>query len=141
MEQSPQHASPPSWRGGGERATFCPNVSGIYADPSCVILAVHVHVRSRRNTLGGVYFRIKSPGEIAVGDTLLLVDRPHPEWPLHRVGSLLYGNATILPQGGLRETKGEACVCLHTPATCCKVLRELCCPWCIRAGGVVHNRS
>lgn len=62
------------------------------------------------NTLGGVYFRIKSPGEIAVGDTLSLADRPYPDWPLSRVGSLLYGSASILPEGGLRETRGEAYV-------------------------------
>lgn len=60
------------------------------------------------NTLGGVYFRIASPGEICVGDSLTLVKRPHPDWPLSRVGSLLYGNASVLPEGGLRETKGEA---------------------------------
>ena len=91
-------------------------MSCITLRPTCVNIAFYANVRSRRNTLGGVYFRIKSPGEIAVGDTLSLVDRPHPDWPLHRVGSLLYGSATILPQGGLSETKGEAYVCLHYPA-------------------------
>ena len=62
------------------------------------------------NTLGGVYFRIIRGGEISVGSTLTLAERVHPEWPLSRVGRLFYSQATVAPQGGLAEQRGE-CFC------------------------------
>lgn len=60
------------------------------------------------NTLGGVYFRIVSGGQISIGNTLTLAERAHPEWPCSRVGHLLYSQATVMAQGGLAETKGES---------------------------------
>lgn len=50
-----------------------------------------------KNTLGGVFFRILEAGDIAVGDTLELVERPYPQWPLKRVGDLLYGESEVHP--------------------------------------------
>lgn len=38
----------------------------------------------------GWYFRVLEPGEIEAGQTARLVDRPHPDWDLARVGDLLY---------------------------------------------------
>ncbi len=41
----------------------------------------------------GWYFRVLEPGEIGAGDTLNLVQRPNPDWPLDRVWRLLYRDA------------------------------------------------
>ncbi|MFP3977414.1 MOSC domain-containing protein [Marinobacter sp. KMM 10035] len=38
----------------------------------------------------GWYYRVLQPGIISKGDALLLKDRPHDDWPLSRVLSLLY---------------------------------------------------
>lgn len=38
----------------------------------------------------GWYYRILEPGEVAAGDAIALLERPHPEWPLDRVWRLLY---------------------------------------------------
>ena len=53
-------------------------------------------------------FRIIRGGDISVGDTLTLAERVHPEWPLSRVGRLFYSQATVAPQGGLFEQRGES---------------------------------
>ena len=52
-----------------------------------------------RNTLGGFFFRVLVGGELSVGDTLTLAERPHPEWTLRRVGDLVYGNAGVAREG------------------------------------------
>ncbi|WP_100638303.1 MOSC domain-containing protein [Marinobacter salexigens] len=38
----------------------------------------------------GWYYRVLQPGKISKGDTLLLKERPHADWPLSRVLSILY---------------------------------------------------
>ncbi len=38
----------------------------------------------------GWYYRVLEPGWIAPGDTLALVDRPHPDWPLARLLRAFY---------------------------------------------------
>jgi MOSC domain-containing protein YiiM len=38
----------------------------------------------------GWYYRVLQPGEIRPGDSLDLVDRPQPGWPLARITDLLY---------------------------------------------------
>lgn len=38
----------------------------------------------------GWYFRVLEPGNIAPGQTARLVERPHPDWSLDRVWTLLY---------------------------------------------------
>lgn len=58
--------------------------------------------------LGGVYLRIKQPGEIKIGASISLLARPHPQWTLGRVADLVYGNATVHPSTGIAEQKGEA---------------------------------
>ena len=60
------------------------------------------------HTLGGVYLQIKTGGDICVGDRVSLVSRPDPDWPLSRVGTLLYSQAMALREGGLHEGNGEA---------------------------------
>lgn len=37
----------------------------------------------------GWYYRVVSPGEVAPGDRISLLDRPHPEWPVADVFALL----------------------------------------------------
>ncbi|WP_028917758.1 MOSC domain-containing protein [Pseudoxanthomonas sp. J35] len=38
----------------------------------------------------GWYYRVLGPGLVAAGDDLVLLERPFPEWPLTRLGELLY---------------------------------------------------
>lgn len=38
----------------------------------------------------GWYYRVLEEGEVAAGDTLALVARPHPQWPLLRLLQMLY---------------------------------------------------
>lgn len=38
----------------------------------------------------GWYWRVLQAGTLQAGDTITLVHRPHPEWPLTRVIALLY---------------------------------------------------
>ena len=45
-------------------------------------------VKTRRT---GWYYRVLEPGKVRAGDTLELVDRPYPEWPLASLFALLIG--------------------------------------------------
>jgi len=38
----------------------------------------------------GWYYRVVTPGAVAADDKLLLLSRPHPEWPLDRILRILY---------------------------------------------------
>ncbi|KAF1696685.1 MOSC domain-containing protein [Pseudoxanthomonas jiangsuensis] len=38
----------------------------------------------------GWYYRVLAPGAVQAGDTLELLERPHPHWPLPRLAELLY---------------------------------------------------
>ena len=38
----------------------------------------------------GWYYRVVEPGRVAQGDTLTLVERPHPDWPLARLLRTFY---------------------------------------------------
>jgi len=38
----------------------------------------------------GWYYRVLSPGRLAVGDRLQLRERPYPNWPLARIAEVLY---------------------------------------------------
>ena len=49
---------------------------------------VSLMVKHRRS---GWYYRVVEPGQVAAGDTIALVERPHPEWTVERVFSLLIG--------------------------------------------------
>lgn len=42
----------------------------------------------------GWYYRVLSPGVVAAGDRLVLVDRPAPGWPLARVLAALFDRST-----------------------------------------------
>jgi len=49
--------------------------------------------RRLQNSLGsGWYYRVLQPGMISKEDTLTLKERPHEDWPLSRVLSVLYEN-------------------------------------------------
>ncbi len=39
----------------------------------------------------GWYYRVLEAGAVQAGDTLALMERPHPQWPLPRPAGLLYG--------------------------------------------------
>lgn len=41
----------------------------------------------------GWYYRVLETGQLQAGDAMLLVQRPHPQWPLSRVLELLYRRA------------------------------------------------
>ena len=51
-------------------------------------------VKTRRS---GWYYRVLEEGEVAAGDTLTLVERPRPDWPVERAFGLLVAG------GGKRE--------------------------------------
>lgn len=38
----------------------------------------------------GWYYRVLQPGALRAGDTLTLLERPHPTWPLARLSTLLF---------------------------------------------------
>ena len=38
----------------------------------------------------GYYLRVSEPGEVGVGDTLVLTERPLPDWPVARVNRAMY---------------------------------------------------
>jgi MOSC domain-containing protein YiiM len=38
----------------------------------------------------GWYYRVLQPGEVRVGYTLMLVERPHPDWPLARLLRVIF---------------------------------------------------
>ncbi len=40
----------------------------------------------------GWYYRVLEPGEIGIGDALILLDRPLPDWPLTRLWQILFGD-------------------------------------------------
>ncbi len=40
---------------------------------------------------GGFFCRVLQPGSIAAGDRLIVVQRPLPQWTLHRISDLIYG--------------------------------------------------
>jgi MOSC domain-containing protein YiiM len=45
-------------------------------------------VKTRRT---GWYYRVLETGEVRAGDSLALVERPYPEWPLASLFGLLIG--------------------------------------------------
>lgn len=55
-----------------------------------------------KNTLGGVFFRVVREGDIGAGDVMVLQHRPYPEWPISRLGDLVYGHIT-----GNEKNRGE----------------------------------
>lgn len=40
----------------------------------------------------GFYMRVVETGEAAAGDTVTLIERPHPDWSVYRANELLYGD-------------------------------------------------
>lgn len=46
----------------------------------------------------GWYYRVLEPGQAEPGDTLDLVDRPHPDWLLTRLTRLLYRDTMALDE-------------------------------------------
>lgn len=56
----------------------------------------------------GWYYRVLEGGFIEPGQSLRLIDRPHPEWPLNRVLDLLYRNTLDL--SSLKALADMACL-------------------------------
>jgi MOSC domain-containing protein YiiM len=63
-----------------------------YTDPTG---AGNVRHLCLQQTLGGFFFRILQGGELRVGATLTLLERPYPEWSLKRLGDQLYSTAEV----------------------------------------------
>jgi len=59
-------------------------------------------VKTRRT---GWYYRVLEPGKVRAGDTLDLVERPYPEWPLASLFALLIGGAAKDRQADLRALR------------------------------------
>ncbi len=51
----------------------------------------------------GWYFRVLEAGQITAGDNIILVDRPHPQWPLSRLLNLVYQG--VLDKEALQATQ------------------------------------
>lgn len=54
-----------------------------------------------KNGLCGWYYRVLQPGRIAAGDAVSLRERPHPQWPIHRV------NRQIAQRRGTASNRAE----------------------------------
>lgn len=54
----------------------------------------HVARRMQHSGRTGWYYRVLEEGEIAAGDTMALVERRHPDWPVRRLSDLLF-NRTL----------------------------------------------
>jgi MOSC domain-containing protein YiiM len=63
-------------------------------------------VESRRS---GWYYRVLETGIVAPGDSLTLIDRPHPEWSVERV-------FTLLIAGGHRQDRPAVAALAGLPA-------------------------
>lgn len=46
--------------------------------------------RVQESGRSGWYYRVLEPGRVQAGDVLVLLARPHPDWPLPRLADLLY---------------------------------------------------
>lgn len=46
--------------------------------------------RFRKTARTGWYFRVLTPGRVAVGDAVTLVARPQPDWPLRRAAAVFF---------------------------------------------------
>ena len=52
--------------------------------------------------LGGIFFRVLTPGPLAAGDSLQLQRQAHPTWTLSRVSDLIYGDPVGVVKGCVR---------------------------------------
>ncbi len=46
----------------------------------------------------GCYLRVLAEGEVGAGDTVTLIDRPHPQWTLLRANSVMYDHAAEISE-------------------------------------------
>lgn len=58
---------------------------------------VDMAARVQKTGRTGWYYRVLEAGQVQAGETLWLVERPHPDWPLSRVIEVLY-QRTLDPQ-------------------------------------------
>lgn len=54
----------------------------------------------------GWYYRVVEPGTVAAGDTLALIERPLPQWPVSRLFALLVGGGYKADPAAVRELAG-----------------------------------
>lgn len=52
------------------------------------------HDRMTERGWTGYYLRVRQTGEIAAGDAITLIERPHPEWTLRRANDVIYDRIT-----------------------------------------------
>jgi MOSC domain-containing protein YiiM len=62
------------------------------------------------NGRSGWYYRVVTPGRLAAGDAVSLIERPNPDWPVSRMNRCIHGRsdagerATLAGLQGLAET-------------------------------------
>ena len=61
----------------------CNTMAGRLNDPNAPEL---MHQQSRN----GWFYRVLQPGEVQAGNAIMLVERPHADWPLSRVQNIIF---------------------------------------------------
>ena len=62
-----------------------------------------VLARMVQTGFSGWYYRVLESGEVAAGDHAILVERPHADWPVRRVFTLLIGGRAASDRAALRD--------------------------------------
>lgn len=64
-----------------------------------------VRAEAARTGCAGIMMRVLQPGTLAKGDSMRVMQRPHPEWSVARVAALLYGHPTACMMYASRDVK------------------------------------
>ena len=64
-----------------------------------------VRAEAARTGCAGIMLRVLQPGSISLGDSMRVMQRPHPEWSVARVAALLYGHPTACMMYASRDVK------------------------------------
>jgi MOSC domain-containing protein YiiM len=62
-----------------------------------------VLARMVQTGFSGWYYRVLEPGQVAAGDHVVLVERPHADWPVRRVFALLIGGGAASDRAALHD--------------------------------------
>ena len=76
----------------------CERWNEVHGGDAAADTAENVRHFCMTNTLGGVFFRVVRAGTLRVGAALTLAARPHPEWPVKRIGDLVYSGGGVAPE-------------------------------------------
>ena len=64
-----------------------------------------VRAEAARSGAAGIMLRVMRTGTIALGDSMRVTQRPHPEWSVAKVAALLYGHPTACMMYASRNVK------------------------------------